>query len=190
MNTSRQKRRHIGIHVFVLVFAALSEAPTAQPQSACGVVRWRVKVGIDDDAARVDTSPIRTTVAELVSLTRPQVNFPQRKRVAPVELQTFLLRARLVRVVTEDDSDLHLVLRDLDNDRLTLVAEIPHPACAGDDALALRFEAARHALRRVTRNGLVEITGIGFFDSLHGQSGMAENGFEIHPVLRIRVIRP
>lgn len=107
-----------------------------------------------------------------------------------MELQTFLLRARLARVTVEDDSDVHLVLRDLEDDRLTIVAEIPHPGCVNSDALALRFEAARQALRGVRRDGLVEIIGVGFFDFLHGQSGMAKNGLELHPVVYLRGIQP
>ena len=35
---------------------------------------------------------------------------------------------------------------------------------------------------------IIEVVGIGFFDRLHGQRGMAPSGIEIHPVLRMRVI--
>ena len=31
----------------------------------------------------------------------------------------------------------------------------------------------------------VRVTGIGFFDPTHGQAGVAPNGIELHPVLRI-----
>jgi len=34
----------------------------------------------------------------------------------------------------------------------------------------------------------VEITGVGFFDFLHGQTGVAPNGIELHPVLAIKVL--
>ena len=32
---------------------------------------------------------------------------------------------------------------------------------------------------------LVRITGVGFFDYLHGQRGVAPNGIELHPVLGV-----
>ena len=32
---------------------------------------------------------------------------------------------------------------------------------------------------------LVRITGVGFFDYLHGQRGVAPNGIELHPVLDV-----
>jgi hypothetical protein len=28
------------------------------------------------------------------------------------------------------------------------------------------------------------VTGVGFFDAMHGQAGVAPNGIELHPVLR------
>jgi len=32
---------------------------------------------------------------------------------------------------------------------------------------------------------LVRVTGVGFFDYVHGQSGVAPNGIELHPVLDV-----
>jgi hypothetical protein len=34
-------------------------------------------------------------------------------------------------------------------------------------------------------NGKATIRGVGFFDFLHGQTGVAPNGIELHPVLRV-----
>ena len=34
-------------------------------------------------------------------------------------------------------------------------------------------------------NRRVVVRGIGFFDRLHGQTGMAPNGLELHPVVGI-----
>ena len=33
-------------------------------------------------------------------------------------------------------------------------------------------------------HGTATIDGVGFFDRLHGQAGVAPNGIELHPVLR------
>jgi hypothetical protein len=30
------------------------------------------------------------------------------------------------------------------------------------------------------------VTGVGFFDRIHGQTGVAPNGIELHPVLDIQ----
>jgi hypothetical protein len=32
--------------------------------------------------------------------------------------------------------------------------------------------------------GTATVTGVGFFDIIHGQTGVAPNGIELHPVLR------
>jgi hypothetical protein len=34
------------------------------------------------------------------------------------------------------------------------------------------------------------VTGVAFFDFLHGQTGAAPNGIELHPILRFRCLRP
>jgi hypothetical protein len=36
----------------------------------------------------------------------------------------------------------------------------------------------------------VSVTGVGFFDVVHGQMGMAPNGLELHPVLKIVAAGP
>ena len=33
---------------------------------------------------------------------------------------------------------------------------------------------------------MVEVTGVGFFDRVHGETGQAPNGIELHPVLGLR----
>lgn len=182
-------RRPSRFPVRTILFALWLFPCALTAQSRCGVERWPVKIWADDDAAKVDTGPVPITVAELVSVTRPATSFPQRRRVAGVELQTFLLRARFVEArPQDDDSDIHVIVRDLEIDEATLVTEIPHPECTADERLARVFAEARQALRTVSRDAIIEIIGLGFFDNLHGQRGMALNGIEIHPVLRLRVI--
>ena len=105
-------------------------------QTKFGVERWPVKIWADDDAARVDTVPVPITVAELARLPRPETRFPQRSRVPGIEFQTFVLRARFVTALPQDDdSDIHLVVRDLEIDEAMLVTEIPHPGCTADERL-------------------------------------------------------
>ena len=173
----------------VLLGLACVLPSTLAAQNACGVERWPVKIWADDDSARVDTVPIPITIAELVQIPAPLESRPQRNRVGDAEFRTFLVRGRLMAVLPQDDdSDIHVVLRDLEQPNATVVAEIPHPGCTAVERHAKLFDEARRALRTVPRNGIVEVLGIGFFDRLHGQRGMFPNGLEIHPVLRLRVI--
>ena len=182
------RRGGIGLLVAAALLSALPGPVRTQPH--CGSARWPVKTASDEDIGAVDTLPIAVTVAQLVQIPRPGGPFLNAKRVAPFELRTFILRARMARVVVEDDSDIHLILRDLELPNIVLIAEIPSGACTSNPRFARLFEEARRALRALPRNGLVEIVGIGFFDFFHGQSGNAPNGFEIHPVLSLRVLTP
>jgi len=175
----------VGVNLIaVFLLSPLSLAAQGQ----CGVERWAVKILADAKSSLVDTVPIPITVAELVQIARPDGDLASTSRVGPVELMTFVVRARLARVISESDSDIHLVLRDLEDDRITMVAEIPHPGCALGSAFADRFAKAREALRGVPRDGIVEVVGVGFFDYFHGQSGMARNGLELHPIVSLRVL--
>jgi hypothetical protein len=89
-------------------------------------------------------------------------------------------------IFPESDGDWHIVLADPIRVNETLVAEIPDSSCALGSGHESDYAAARRALRAVPRNGLIELDGVGFFDYLHGQRGMAPNGFELHPVIAIR----
>lgn len=174
--------------VVLLLLAAASTGTAAQ--SPCGVERWLVKTVRDRDAGKVRPGLMATTIAELASRSRPIAKLGQDRRTGDTERTTFVVRAQLVRVISESDHDLHLVLRDLREARVTLVAEIPDSLCALGSPFAGAFAAARRALRATPRNAIIEVVGIGFFDYLHGQSGMAKNGLELHPVLKLRFVAP
>ena len=158
----------------------------------CGIERWAVKTLTDPDAARVDLNPKPTTIADLVRLPIP-ANIGS-SRAAPVELSTFRVRARLVAMKLEDDQDIHLVIADPATGA-TMVTEFPAAACivGATPSFQEKMNAARGAL--VSRCGLpsgrlftalrgtASLTGVGFFDRIHGQNGQAPNGIELHPVL-------
>jgi hypothetical protein len=154
----------------------------------CGVERWRVKVVVDADAARIDTTLTRSTVAQLREMPRPLAALSQR-RVAPYELTTYRVIAGLREVSRpENDGDLHLLLHDLEDSSKTMIAEVPDSACALGSRHIREFAAAYRLVQSVPRDAIVIVDGIGFFDSLHGQRGVAPNGFELHPILAIRVV--
>lgn len=155
-------------------------------QARCGVERWPVKILGDLDSERVALRPIVTTVAKLAAVERPLGPFRHDRRETAVELTTFLVRARFAGVWAEADGDLHIVLRDLDDSTVTIVAEIPDSACAVGSAKAAAFAEARRALRETRLGTLLEAIGVGFFDNPHGQRGGSPNGIELHPILSIR----
>ena len=152
---------------------------------ACGVERWRVKILADDDRSPVRWTPTPASISGLRELPVPAAAFPPSRRVAPYELQLYRVHAVVRQILTESDGDWHIVLADPEDPRATMVAEIPDSSCALGSGHEADYAAARRALRAVPRGALVELDVVGFFDFLHGQRGMAPNGFELHPVVAI-----
>jgi hypothetical protein len=75
----------------------------------------------------------------------------------------------------------------LSDGRRTMIAESPSPACTSG---ATRFRRGQMAAarRRVRLCASARVTGVAFFDFLHGQTGVAPNGIELHPVLAFRCL--
>jgi hypothetical protein len=99
--------------------------------------------------------------------------------------------AILLRYKYENDSDVHLVIADTGG--RTMIAEMPAPQCVGASSPFLpsikyvrsKFTSRFHPSTSWNRvNTKVQIAGVGFFDFKHGQSGVAPNAIELHPVLR------
>jgi hypothetical protein len=158
----------------------------------CGVERWSVKTGTDADVGLVNlNSSTNTTIAALRAPAAPNP-IPANNRVSPWETTQWVLNATLTLYKLESDSDYHLVLQDANG--LTMIVEIPSPSCvgAGSPFLAGITNARNEFNARFTAttsfqtaNIPVQIKGVGMFDFLHGQTGVAPNGIELHPVLDV-----
>jgi hypothetical protein len=159
---------------------------------SCGVERWNVKTGADADASQVPlTTATATTIETLRAEPRPS-SLPSNNRVAPVETTDWSLDTTLVEFKEETDSDIHLVIED--GAQRTMIAEIPDPSCVASSSPMLSLiTQARSAFTAVftpttsfqTVNRHIQLRGPGFFDFLHGQTGVAPNGIELHPILAV-----
>ncbi|HEY1528806.1 MAG TPA: hypothetical protein VGH51_21490 [Candidatus Angelobacter sp.] len=158
----------------------------------CGVERWSVKTGTDADVGKVNVnSSSNTTIAAMRAPAAPSP-IPPNNRVAPLETTQWIINATLTLYKLESDSDYHLVLQD--SNGLTMIGEIPSPTCVGSGSPFLpgitnarnEFNAKFTATTSFqTANIPVKVTGVGMFDFLHGQTGVAPNGIELHPILDI-----
>ena len=182
-----------------VIVALTTLGPSALAAQACGAhcgtERWAVKTFTDADTARVDLTPRAGTVLELRALARPDLVSELRR--SPLELRTYRIRALLLGWKHErDDDDFHLVVADSAHPEATMIVEIPSAACARvcSSRLVNEMRAARDSAvsglgrpsdryRRLRPPRMVTVTGILFFDFLHGQTGVAPNGVELHPVL-------
>jgi hypothetical protein len=120
----------------------------------------------------------------------------------PPELKTYHVSALIVGAKIETDKDFHIVLADPELARrvppqqVTMIAEIPAGSCVSlgrakfFENLRTSFTAkfiapgAGH-LEKLATPAPACVKGVGFFDFLHGQTGVAKNGIELHPVLAI-----
>ncbi|MBO0856942.1 MAG: hypothetical protein J2P21_00505 [Chloracidobacterium sp.] len=178
--------------IYTLVALLCAIALYSQAFSQCGVERWSVKTGTDADAGKVDlSSPKTTTIASLRSPAAPNP-IPPNNRVSPTETTLWVVNATLTKYKLESDSDYHLVLAD--SAGATMIAEIPLPSCVGAGSpfasgishARAQFNAKFTATSSFkTTSTPVRVTGIGMFDFLHGQTGVAPNGIELHPVIDI-----
>ena len=159
--------------------AARVAAPAHQRQAhfsaalACGVERWSVKT-LKDRPLLLRARA--TTVAHLVSLTRP-TTLPATRM--PFERRIYTVVAAVTLDRAEADLDHHYVLRV---GQQTMIAEAPSSLCTGGaTAYRRRQMASTRAVARVCSRA--RVTGVAFFDFLQGQTGVAPNGIELHPIL-------
>jgi hypothetical protein len=159
---------------------AVSSAPTSASRATCGVERWTVKTLQD----RPRLLPLRdVTIAYLVSRQHP-ATLPDRR--LPFERHVFRVTAAVTLDRPEADGDLHLVLSD---GARTMIAESPSPSCISGATPTRRRQMAR-TRRRVQLCAKARVSGVAFFDFKHGQTGVAPNAIELHPVLAFRCLQP
>jgi hypothetical protein len=97
----------------------------------------------------------------------------------PFERHVFQVTAPVTLVRPEDDRDLHIVLRAGPK---SMIAESPAWSCTRRAKIYRRHQMARarQAVRICRR---ARVTGVAFFDFKHGQTGVAPNAIELHPIL-------
>ena len=167
-----------------------------------GKHRWGVKTGSDPDAALVETTPVKTTVEKLAKEARPADMLPgtdvfpayQNRRAEGVERTVYLVEAEIISCRLETSGNFHLTLQGKTGQ--TMIANCPNPDPEFVDPSsrwAKEIAVARGQIHELLRpepsmkraKQRVRLTGVGFFNRLHGQLGMAPNGVELTPVLSI-----
>jgi hypothetical protein len=120
-----------------------------------GHERWDIKVLADDEKTQIAVDqPLRTTIDNLRNnATRPAKVSSKVKRIRPVEVTVYSIRARLQEAKLEEDRDIHLVVHD-EHPEHTMIVEFPDTACepAKSSPYAQRMAQAREGFYRlVTR---------------------------------------
>jgi hypothetical protein len=150
----------------------------------------------DQRAERVSYHPINSSVGFLRGLDAPQIVSSDTPRyLNSPEVRTYKIKVDLIKAIVEDDHDIHLVVSAPGHQFRTMITELPDTGCngaAGSHRKA-QLASARSALLRdcgsisssefTKLKGSATITGVGYFDAVHGQIGVSPNGIELHPVL-------
>ena len=178
------------------LFFFLGVMPVFAAEKSCGVERWDVKTLNDAEGADILASaPMMARIGDLVKIAthdRKTLMQAEAKRF-PEERRQFKVPALVIGYKKEGDSDFHIVLADPDDRKATTIAEIPSADCVPAQyremfaQLQARFAAdfgkPTAKYKKLAKPVRITAAGIFFFDFIHGQTGVAKNGAELHPLL-------
>jgi hypothetical protein len=160
---------------------------------ACGVELWGLKTLSDPQRRLVNLHPRNTSVLAISALAMPHPT-PTTRNTA-FERRTYRVKAQIVQFKLEDDSDIHLIL--FWGGRY-MIAEMPFAGCLPRTTRDRRAIVAARAgfVRRCgfptsdwqSLGAVAFISGVGFWDVAHGQTGAARNYAELHPVTGLRLV--
>ena len=181
-----------------LLFVFLFVLPRILYAQNCGVERQEVKTLADAQAKQALASPVKSmTVSELAAMPVQSkgVLMARNDSRFPEELQRIRVSALVLGFKHEADSDYHIVLADPTNPKITMIAEIPSAECVPPTyrnqfailqaRFATQFGKPTAKFKKLVKPILVDVEGILFRDFIHGQTGVAKSGTEIHPILDI-----
>ena len=181
----------------------------------CGQERWPVKMVQDTHkkyfyvGKKVSSGElvpaVTTTVAKLSREPWPFTWKPNQKpelwsyklRHGTAEFTIWQITTTIIEKRNEDDDDYHLVLK---SGKKTMIGEIPSDECIEDSPAPFKamIKQARADLdayldlpgnHASNMNARVRLTGIGFFDRVHGGIGQVKkNGIELHPIIKIEFL--
>jgi hypothetical protein len=191
----------IGTVLYVLLFAGAGQESIggSDKDNKCGgEERWEEKILIDPGVDQINTRPIDTTIAGLTGINTktPDTKFKNDRPRMEIEKKVYRIKNCFITdVLRENDNDLHLVIEDGDKkDPHTMIAEIPDPKCKeaqGSEFIENFIQTRQVLLDHASnyRHYLFTITGVLFVDKAHGQTGVAPNAVEIHPILELRATK-
>jgi hypothetical protein len=168
----------VALSAVVLASALAPPAARSSSGGSCGVERWTVKTLQDRPKLRAN----RLTTVHYLD-TRPAPGSIPETRL-PFEHHIFTVIARVRFVRAEADSDYHLILSEHGSQ---MIGETPAHWCTSRATPRRRqqMQQARLAAKSCAR---ARVTGVAFFDFDHGQSGVAPNAIELHPLLALHCL--
>lgn len=190
----------------VLLLVGLLSVPSITQTTcgvSCGVERWAVKTLSDSTFGNINQTPVEKTINWLRTRERP-ASLPNTTRLIGIETMVFKVRGVVLSFKKQADKDFHVIIAQSNYYARTMIIEFPDPQCANvcssgfleqmrqsrQDFVDRFGEPPTSYFKKPARPVLVEVTGVGFFDRMHGQIGMAmPSGVELHPVLSFKALQ-
>jgi hypothetical protein len=190
------KRSVALMSVTAVVLSVFMIAPTAATAGVCGEFRWSIKSLADPDRRGIDFHARRTRLGRLYGLEPPDSVSDDTPRIAPHELRTYSVAARLVKGHVEGDGDVQFVISVPGHPEQTMAVEFLAKRCMESRFHRRQMLSARRKALGMcgplsegytALRGRVRLMGVGFWGSRsHEEIGGAPNAFELIPVLKIR----
>jgi hypothetical protein len=158
--------------------------------SLCGVDRQAIKVASDLLAKKIVLTAENVDISQLIA--SPVIK-TGKTRLA-IEHYTYQIKAKIIGYKLEADQDYHIVIQQ---GKDTMVVEAPAPECSEKSWYKTRINFVRNKLdsllpsapkrkyRKLAAPICATFYGIYFVDKVHGQTGVAPNGVELHPLLNV-----
>jgi hypothetical protein len=195
----------------VIVAATAAPTPIKTPAgqgsqscgTTCGVERWHIKTLDDAYVKTIKWTPTRVTVTTMDGYAVPSgySSSNDTTRYAPHETTSYIIRGVLVGWKKETDHDFHIVIADPNSPSHTMIIEPPDLTCSmacasnfGNYYSSVRakmvacFGNPPSSFTNFPAGIIVDVTGVAYYDPLHGQTGVAPNGIELHPLLSLQWI--
>jgi hypothetical protein len=164
---------------------------------SCGVERWEVKTMTDSHAGEVNLRPHKASIAGLITRPKPgnlisSFTSPRNQEGnAPWENHAFTITGKVIYAKHEADQDVHLALEDPAGN--TMIVESTYPGCAQGSRVLPQMATVRAYVEEhfaTLVGSTVTVSGVGFSDFSHGQTGVAPNAIELHPLTAIESAAP
>lgn len=165
------------------------------PGPWCGGTLWRLMTISDLDRGRVRFDRLPTTLSDIASLASPQEITI--RRATRFQLNTWRLRVVVDRYRIASNGEIVLILYDIPSAKY-MDAYLPNPHCLGPRArdrtgmIAARDEFTKHCPPATAAwqllGATVDISGVGFWNSVRTTRGALPNGAELRPLTNLQIV--
>ena len=165
------------------------------PGPWCGGTLWRLMTISDLDRGHVRLDRLPTTLSDIAALASPQEITI--RRATRFQLNTWRLRVVVDRYRIASNGEIVLILYDIPSAKY-MDAYLPNPHCLGPRArdrtgmIAARRAFTDHCPRPTAQWQLlgasVDVSGVGFWNSVRTTRGALSNGAELRPLTNLSIV--